>query len=545
MLLKGRKKQSYEQAGISHKDVATYDGSIIVSLAHFINHMNITNKNKRIATNTVYLYVRMIIVMFVSFYTSRIVLKALGTTDFGIYNVVGGIVSLLAFFTSSLSNAAQRYLCIGMAESAELTSHYFRQCFTLMLIFSVLLLLFGETIGLWFVYHKLVIPPDRFFVALWIYQFSLFSVVLSINQIVFIAVIIAREQMTVYAWLGLFEAFLKLSIAILLLLVDMDLLLIYGLLTALSSLLIFLLYFIYCKRNFLETKCAFVWDKSLVKDMAKFVGYNLFGCFAYSGGILGTNILLNLFFGPLVNAARGISMQLTSAVNKLTNGIMTALAPPIIKSYAENNIDYMLRLIEKGSKYMAFLSSLIFMPLILEMEFVLNLWLVEVPQHTVAFARISLVEQMIGVFVSALWIAANATGEIKNIQVYGRLFTLSALPLSYVLLHFTLNPCLPLYLLCLLQIGYWAYCLYDIHSQLHLSITRYVQRIVCPVVLLILILSVCGYVIVTFVPEDSALRFCIVILVMLLVGMTTIYALLDKNEQKMVRRISCKFLRLS
>lgn len=503
--------------------------------------MNTSANNKRIAKNTIYLYIRMIIVMLVSLYTSRVVLQALGATDFGIYNVVGGVVSLLAFFTSSLSNAAQRYLCIGLADSIESTRHYFKQCFTLMLLFSILLLIFGETIGLWFVSNKLVIPPDRFFVALWIYQFSLFSVILSINQILFVAVIIAREQMTVYAWLGLFEAFLKLSVAVLLLLVDIDLLLIYGLLTALASLLFFLLYFIYCKRHFIETKCAFVWDKSLVKDMSKFVGYNLFGCFAYSGGILGTNIVLNIFFGPLVNAARGISMQLTSAVGKLTNGIMTALSPPIIKSYAENNIDYMLRLIEKGSKYMAFLSSLIFMPLILEMEFVLNLWLVEVPQHTVTFARISLVEQMIGVFISALWIAANATGEIKNIQVYGRLFTLSALPLSYVFLYFTPNPCLPLYLLCLLQMGYWAYCLYDIHKQLHLNIVQYVQRIIVPVVLLLFILAACGYVIVTFVPEDSALRFCIMIPVMFIVGATTIYALLDKNEQKMVRKMSCKF----
>lgn len=498
--------------------------------------------NKRIATNTLYLYIRMIIITLVSLYTSRVVLQALGATDFGIYNVVGGVVSLLAFFISSLSNAAQRYLCIGLADSIESASYYFRQSFTLMLLFSVLLLIGGETVGLWFVHNKLIIPPDRQAVALWIYQFSLFSVIISINQVVFVAAVIAHERMSVYAWFGLLEAFLKLGTAILLLLADMDLLLLYGGLAAISSMLIFCFYVVYCNRRFPETKCSFIWDKVLVKDMSKFVGYNFFGCFAYSSGIVGTNILLNLFFGPIVNAARGIATQIISVVTRLTDGMMTALKPPIIKSYAEDDTDYMLKLIENGSKYMSFLATFIAVPAIFEMEFVLKLWLGEVPDYTIDFARIALVEQMIGVFVPLLWIAANATGEIKNIQVYGRLITLSGLPLSYVLLYFVPNPCLPLYLICLLQIGYWVYCLYDIHRQLHLNILRYIQKTVVPAVLLIIVLAICGYEIAFWVPEDSILRFCIMVLAMFLCGVITIYALLNKKERKIVRSMYSKFL---
>lgn len=504
--------------------------------------MDTAANNKSIATNTLYLYIRMIIVMLVSFYTSRVVLQALGATDYGIYNVVGGVVSLLAFFTSSLSNAAQRYLCIGLAESTELTSHYFRQCFTLLLLFSVLLLIVGETIGLWFVYNRLVIPPDRLSVALWIYQFSLFSVFLSINQVVFVAAIIAREQMTVYAWIGLLEAFLKLGTAAFLLLVDMDLLLLYGLLTAVASLAVFLFYAVYCKRHFPEASYTLVWDRRLIRDMSRFVGYNLFGCFTSFGGVVGTNILLNLFFGPIVNAARGISIQIMGVVNRLTDGMMTALKPSIIKSYAEEDTDYMLKLIENGSKYMSFLATLIAMPIIFEMEFFLKLWLGEVPEHTVAFARIALLEQMIGVLVPPLWIAANATGKIKNIQVYGRLITFSALPLSYVLLRFMPNPCIPLYLLCLLQMGYWLYCLYDIHRQLHLSISRYLQKTVLPASLLVLVLTMCGYAVFCCVPGDSVLRFCTMMLAMFFGGVTAIYIILEKKEQEMVRGLLLKYI---
>lgn len=332
----------------------------------------ISHDNKRIARNTLMLYIRMVLIMLVSLYTSRVTLKALGATDFGVFNVVGGVVTLLAFFTSSLSNATQRFLCIGLGNGDKhATAKAFRQSFTLMLLFSAGILLAGETVGLWFVQHRLVIPEERMQAAFWVYQCALLSVVAGINSVTFIADIISRERMGIYAWLGMFEALARLGIAGALMVADADLLILYGALTALVSLLTLGFYAAYCMREFEETQCRLAWDGKLVREMAGFVGYNLFGCLAYSGGIQGTNIVLNLFFGPVVNAARGIAMQVTAVLNRLTDGVMTAIKPPIIKSYIERDVEYMFRLIENGSKYMFFLAAVIAFPAMFEMELVL------------------------------------------------------------------------------------------------------------------------------------------------------------------------------
>lgn len=294
------------------------------------------------------LYVRMLLMMCVTLYTSRVVLEALGVEDYGINNVVAGFVSILGFYTSSLSNAAQRYLSLGLGQNNhEMTVTGFRQCFTLMLVISVLIFFLGETIGLWFVCNKLVIPPERLSAAIWLYQFALISMTCSINQVSFVAVIIAREKMNFYAYLGLLEAFSRLAVAYVLIIARSDLLILFGALTAISSVLSFSLYVWYCRKNFDECVCKMYWNAPLVKEMSSFIGYNLFGCFAWSAGIQGVNILLNLFFGPLVNAARAVAVQISAAVSRFTDSIMTAVKPPIIKSYSSGNVKYMIMLIEK------------------------------------------------------------------------------------------------------------------------------------------------------------------------------------------------------
>lgn len=479
----------------------------------------------------------MILIMLVSLYTSRVVLQTLGVTDFGIYNVVGGVVSLLAFFTSSLSNVTQRYLCIGLGENdINKTITAFRQSFTIMLMFSAGIFIAGESIGLWFVQNKLVIPNNRATAAFWVYQCSLISIIASINQVTFISAIISRERMGIYAYLGLFEAFARLGIAVLLMSVaNVDLLILYAVLLSCVSLLILAFFVIYCVRKFEEAKCKLIWNSSLVKEMSKFVGYNLFGCFAYSGGVQGTNIIMNIFFGPMLNAARGIATQVTSVVNKLTDGIMTAIKPPIIKSYIEGDIDYMFQLIEKSSKYMFFLGAIIAVPAIFEMELLLDLWLGQIPEHTIAFARIALCEQLLWVFIPPLWIVANATGKIKNNQVYGRLITLSALPLSYIMLRIFPEPNLPMYILCAAQLGYWIYCVWDIHGQLNLDILRYIRNVIVPSFVLTAALLICGFFIEYNMPYDTFTRLCVVIISMLAVGVLTIYILIDKKERMYIR----------
>ena len=500
-----------------------------------------SDNNKRIAKNTMFLYVRMLLIMGVTLYTSRVVLQVLGVEDFGIYNVVGGIVSILGFFISSLSNVSQRYLNIGLGKRDLLETEYaFRQSFTLMVLLSLLLLLLGETVGLWFVYDKLVIPEERLIAAVWVYQFSLISVISAINQVPLIGAVVARERMNMYAYLGLFEACARLGIVYLLRLSgSFDSLILYGMLMALVSLLTWSFYASYCVRLFPECRFRFYWYPPLVKEMSRFIGQNLFGCFAWSAGIQGTNVLLNLFFGPTVNAARAVSVQVSAGVTRFTESIMTAVKPQIIKSYASGEREYMITLIEKSSKYAYFLAVLLTIPVMVEIETILRIWLGQVPEYTVVFTRLVLCEALIGVFIPPLWIAANATGRIKNSQVYGRMFTLAVLPVSYLILRVELNPYIPYIVAVMANALYWLYNLYDIHRQIRLDISHYVRVVVGPAISILVLLILLASLVVAFVPGGSLWRLCAVFGVSWIGGLLFIYYLLDESE----RAVICGVLR--
>lgn len=496
----------------------------------------VSENNKRIVKNTVFLYIRMLLVMFVTLYTSRAVLQVLGVTDFGIYNVVGGVVALLSFFTSSLSNITLRYINIGLGKNnLSETKDAFRQSITLMFFLSMILFILGETVGLWFVNNKLVVPQEKIEAAVWVYHFSLVSVIFSINQIPFIAVVVAHERMNMYAYLGLFEAFARLIIVyILTFLVSIDSLVLYGALTALIPVLVLVFYMMYCLNRFAECKIQLFWNKTLIKDMLRFISYNMFGCLSWSAGVIGTNILLNLFFGPIVNAARAISVQVSAVVTSFTENIMTAVKPQIIKSYAANDITYMIALIEKSSKYAYFLAAVLAIPIMMEIEFVLNLWLGNVPEHTVLFTRLALCEVLIGVFISPLWIAANATGKIKRNQVYGRLFTLAVLPISYLFLKFGADSSVPFIIAIFANLLYWIYCLYDIYIQIDLNIGNYIIHVICPSFFMTLGIILIGFGMMFLLPEHSFRRFVIGVLSYVITIPLLTYFLLTKNEQKIV-----------
>ena len=346
-----------------------------------------SENNNRIAKNTLVLYVRMLLLMAVSLYTSRVILDALGVDDFGIYNVVGGLVGMLGFFTSSLTNVSQRYLNIGIGSKDKIqTILYFKQCSTILFVFSLITLLLGETIGLWFVINKLVIPTERLFAAFWVYQFSLVSVICSINQVNFLGAIVAHEKMDVYAFLGLFEGIARLIIAFIILNSSCDHLILYAGLTALISILILIFHIVYCRIKFEICSLQLCWDKKLVKEMTKFISVNLFGCFAWSAGVQGSNIVMNLFFGPVVNAAKAISMQESTVVLKFTDSIMTAVKPQIIKSYASGDVSYMLSLMMKTSKLSFFISIIIAGPILIKTDYILTLWLKNVPEYAAIFS---------------------------------------------------------------------------------------------------------------------------------------------------------------
>ena len=501
-----------------------------------------TQSSKRIAKNAIILYIRMILLMLVSLYTSRVILEALGVEDYGIYNVVGGLVSLLSFFTSSLTNVCQRYLNLGIGKDDKtIIIKYFKQCGTIFFLFSIATFIIAETVGTWFVLEKLVIPEERLFAAFWVYQFSLISILCSINQVNYLGAIIAHEKMNIYAYIGLFEAFARLLIAYIVVKTSSDNLITYAGLMAAVSFIVLLFHIIYCQKTFDICKFGFCWDKDLVKDMIKFVSANIFGCFAWSIGSQGTNIIMNMFFGPVVNAAKGISTQVSAVISRFTENVMTAVKPQIIKSYASGNTTYMLNLITKSSKLSFFLISIIAIPLLIYTEPIMQLWLKTVPEYSVAFTRIVIIEAMANVFITPLWIAANATGNVKRNQIYGRIFNIMQLPISYILLCVYPNAIIPVVIAAITQYLYLCYCIYDIKKQLNLQIVLYVKQVIVPSITILIILSAVGLLIYYISGTDAIESVLIKISLSIISGTAVSYLFLTRGEKNFVKSFIIKF----
>ncbi|MCW0484122.1 oligosaccharide flippase family protein [Gaoshiqia sediminis] len=394
-----------------------------------------SENNKRIAKNTAMLYIRMMLTMLISLYTSRIVLRILGVEDFGIYNVVGGVVSMFVFLQGALGAATSRFMTfeLGRGDTQQLKK-VFRTAFTIHILFAVIILLFLETVGLWFVNNKLVIPAERLYAANWIYQFSIFSSIVSIIQIPLTASIIAHERMNIYAWLGIFDVAMKLAMVLLLDYSGFDKLITYGFLLTIISGLVFLIYHLFCQRNFSEYILLFIFEKDLLKEMLHYSGWSFIGSFATIMKLQGINILLNIFFGPAVNAARGIAYQVNNAVNSFTQNFTTAINPQIIKNYANGEIEVMMNLLFRGTKFSYFLLLFLGLPIILEAEFILDLWLVDVPEYAVIFTQLIIINSLLESFTFVLGASIQATGKIKWYQIGVGGFLLLNLPISYWIL---------------------------------------------------------------------------------------------------------------
>lgn len=393
--------------------------------------------NKRIAKNTIYLYIRQFIVLAISLYTSRVVLNALGATDYGLYNVVGGIIVIFGFITSALSNSASRYVsyAIGTNDENEI-KRTFGSFLTLYYCLAISILVLGETVGLWFVYNYLTIPPDRFSAALWVYHFSVAASVLNLLYVPYNCLIVAHERMSAFAYISILEAVLKLGIALLLTVAVLDRLVLYAALILLLGVIIRFVYISYCKKHFPESSSKPVWDKNLFTEILKYSGWVLFGSLAYTTYTQGLNVILNIFFGPIVNAARGIAVQIQSATQSFILGFQTAMYPQIIKSYAQNNLSRLHVLLHTVCKGSFFLFYIIALPFLLKTSVILELWLKNVPDYTVPFTCCILVFSMLRALTNEINHAVQATGKIKVYQLVDGLMGLSILPLSYLALKF-------------------------------------------------------------------------------------------------------------
>lgn len=400
------------------------------------------NENKRIAVNTIVLYIRMLILMTVSLYTSRIVLEALGVVDFGLYNVVGGIVVALGFLSGTLNTASSRFITVslssGILKNMKVT---FSNVLIVNIILALTILLVGETIGLWFIYNKINIPANRFHAAFWVYQMSIISVTVNIVTSAYNACIIAHEKMKAFAYISLIDALGKLLIAYMLLNIESsDKLIVYGGMLLLIQLIDCLIYVLYCARHFEETITKLKADKEKIMIIIKFLSWASYGSFVSIGFTQGLNILLNIFFGPSVNAARAVSVQVQNAVVSFTNNFQTAINPQLIKSVAIADFQKSQTLLKVSSKFSFFLLCLIGIPLIVLAPLILKLWLVKVPEHTVWFVRLMLIISIWSSIANPLRIINQAEGNIRKFQVLEGTALLMIVPVAYMALKFGARP---------------------------------------------------------------------------------------------------------
>ena len=401
---------------------------------------NITN-NKRIAKNTFILYIRMFFTMGVSLYTSRVVLNTLGIEDYGVYSIVGGIVSLFSFFNSAMTSATQRFLAFDIGKNdLEKLKKTFNATLNIHIAIAILVLVLAETIGLWFVNHKLNLPIERMVAVNWVYQFSVFTFLLGIIQVPYDALIVAREKMDIYAYMSFVEVSLKLIIVYLLVVFSFDKLILYAGLLFLVSFIVRMGHKQYCKSQYDESKYQFYFKKSFYKELLSYSGWSLFGNIAAVARGQGANILLNLFFGTVLNAAYGISMQVQTTVQGFVLNFQMAVNPQIIKQYAAGNTEQCLKLIFQSAKFSYFLLFIITCPILFNIDFILELWLKKPPKYTSVFVNLCLINLLIDCISGSLMIGAQATGNIKWYQiVIGTLIFLN-LPISYILVKTYKDP---------------------------------------------------------------------------------------------------------
>lgn len=416
------------------------------------------SENRRIAKNTVALYFRMLFVMAVAFFSTRIVLKVLGAEDYGLYNVVGGFVLMLSFLNGAASGATSRYLSFYLGRNElERYQQAFSAAFQTHLGLAVLIALVAETVGVWFLLNKLTIAPNRIDTALWVFHLSVLSCFVTFTQVPYNASIISHERMDVYAYVGVAEALMKLGVLWLLAASPFDKLKSYAFLLFAVSTSIAFFYRWYCRRNF-PTECTIsrVSDKAMFHKLINYAGWDTLGSITGIAQTQGINVLLNLFFTTVVNAARGIAYQVDAAVTVFITNFLTAINPQVVKAYARNDIERMDKLILFSGKYAFLLFSCMAVPIIIETPFVLHFWLGSPPEHTIAFLRLVLLNHFISTLCVVINTGVHATGDVRRLNIYAGTISIMKLPVGYILLRFGLAPewvfigILPLSLVCLL-----------------------------------------------------------------------------------------------
>lgn len=507
--------------------------------------IQLKQNNQIIARNTIFLTIRMVVVLGIGIYTSRVLLHTLGVEDFGIYNVVCGFVAMFGFLNTSMNNGIQRFYNYELGKNGEEGARRVYHCSLItQTIIAVVVLVFAETFGLWYVYNKLVVPPERLLASVWVYHSAIISLLFLILQIPYSAAIMAHEKMDYYAICSVLDVVIKLLIVLSLPFINYDHLVVYGLLMICISVLNFCLYFVYSKIHFSEVHGLFSLKKNLLKEMISFSGWNLFGSLSGVMKEQGLNVVLNLFFGPIVNAAQGLAYQVSSGVQSFIINITTAARPQLTQSYAQGNIDRTIHIMFSMSKMSYICIYILALPVMLEVNFILKVWLGDtIPDHTNMFVILVVAYSLINVFNPPVSFVVHATGKMRNYQLVSSFCSLCLLPLSYLILCLGAKPEFIFVLNIIFMAITQVLSLIILHYLVYFSILDYFKSVFSRCILLSIVAAIFPVIANVFLSEGIIRFFLVSILSAISVIILSYFIVFNSTEQELVQKYIGKFIK--
>lgn len=495
--------------------------------------MSNSANNRKIAKNTLFMYVRMLLLMVVSLYTSRIVLQTLGAEDFGTYSIVGGVVVMFTFISSAMATGTQRHLSYELGKRDSDIATIFSACYRIHVALAVIVMLFAETIGLWFLNVKMNLPAERMDVINWIYQFSIMTCMIGIIQLPYTALIVAYEKMSFYAYVSIFDVLMKLGLVFLLAIIPIDKLFLYGILLLFAALITFGINASYCHlklyRQLFVKKCDFL----LYRKLLSFSGWSLLGALANVGYQQGINVVINLFYGVTLNATVGIANQVNSAVQGFVANFQQALNPQLVQAEASKNRERQKDLIFKSSKFSFFIMYLISYPLIINLPCVLSLWLGKYPDHTVMICTLVLVGVLISCLSGPLWVSIYATGEIKVYQIIVSCIGLSILPIIYIGGYIGMTP----EQMFLVRVFNYVFVLlvqlYFLRKYIKLNPFVFFKSVLIPILVIVILTIAFYWLIRPYVPQANSFESLLIQTVMYVsvIGVLVFFIGLRKSER--------------
>lgn len=440
--------------------------------------------NRRIMKNSAILYIRMLFLLVVGLYTGRLVLQLLGVEDYGIYNIAGGVITVVYNVTSSMTITSLRFIQVELGNgNEESQKKIFGNILFIHGLLGILIIVIGETVGLWFLLEKVVVPEERSVAAFWVYQFSVVSAAITIYNTPYNSLIISHERISTFAYIGVFDTTLKLIIIYIVSQSSYDKLIFYAFLLLCSQLLDRAIFYFYCKRNFAESICHISFDKKRAKEMISFAGWQSLNDFAYMMNTQGLNIILNLFFGPIINAARGVAVLVEGQVYSFYSSFQGAFIPQTVKLYSSGDMQSAKSLFVRNSKFSYFVLLIIALPVITEIDIFLNLWLVEVPVYSVSFIIMILLTQFVAVLQQPLYTIASANGHIQSYMIAGATILILVLPISYIFMMVHQNPLIPFVVLLVFQTFSLMIRIKITLPMIDTSIMEYLHDVLLPVLL--------------------------------------------------------------